>query len=312
MLPNDPNVFINALFHIGDYLSISPIIEAVKDKWPSSNIIVLCTKKNEDVVKYDTRITYICLPQHRCWYKYPNIIKNKTLIKADLLIEPASVKRPYRSIIGFILKPELTIGLLYKEYDHLQLPLITLEKHNVSMPETYSVMMAEYGFNKVPGVFKVFESKENNRIENILEDKGTQDYLIINPFASTKDRSLSISKSIDIINKLVSEGFNCALLLPPYIKNKSAWNRKLNKICDIFFVDSIQESIYLIKKSRGVVSVDTSVIHIASSYNIPTIGLYLPGDKFERKTWHPQSSRKHIELLSGDVEDIIKSDIFHS
>ena len=312
MLPNNPNVFINGLFQIGDYLAISPIIEAVKDKWPGSKIIVLCTKKNEDVIKYDKRINYICLPPHRKWYKYPSILKRKLSMKADLLIEPGSLKRPYRSIIGFTLKPELTIGLYYNKYEHIQKPTICLQKNNETQTEMCSIVMEEYGFNKVPGVFKVFENKENNKMKNLLNDTGVKDYLIINPFASAKNRSLSIDKSIEIINKLTLDGFNCALLLPSYIKNKNFWKSELNQICSVFCVESIQDSIYLIKRSKGVVSVDTSIVHIASSYNIPTIGLYLQGNKFEDKTWHPQSSKKHVELLSGDVQEIIKSDIFHS
>lgn len=311
-LPNNPNVIINATFNIGDYLSLSPIIESLKSQWTDVNIIVLCTIKNEDVVKNDTRVNYVCLPPKNKWFKYPSKLKEhigKT-VSIDLLIEPSSLDVPYRSIIGAALKPDLTIGVEHNDYSCIQKPSIKLELKDSSQAEFYSTMMFEYGFKKVKGEFKVFEDKANNlRMNEILEKRNISDYLVFNPFASTKNRSLEVIKSKEIIKLLNKKGFNCLFILPSYIKNKDYWKSELKPYCTVFSVNSINDSIYLVKKAKSVVSVDTAIIHIASSYNIPTIGLYR--DKvINSKRWHPQSSKSHIGLLSGEVNDIINTSIF--
>ncbi|MBP2699541.1 lipopolysaccharide heptosyltransferase family protein [Photobacterium sp. CAIM 1938] len=308
-LPNKPNVFINATFQIGDYLAISPIIEAVKSKWPESNIIVLCTKKNEDVVKYDPRINYICLPKENQWYKYPSVLRENIDCNADLLIEVSSIEKPHRSIVGYTLNPDLTIGHDYDKHKCIQNPLIQLDNDNISKPEYWSRLMAAYGFNKPSGKFKVF-SKENNHIENLIKRENLKDYLVFNPFASRNSRSLSIKKSVDILQKLKNDGFNCVFILPSYIKNKDIWKKELKLVSSVFCVESVQDAIYVIKKSRGVISVDTAIIHIASAYNIPTIGLFKE-EQLECKLWHPQSPKNHIGSLTGNIEDIINSTIFH-
>ncbi|WP_305374340.1 glycosyltransferase family 9 protein [Photobacterium leiognathi] len=308
-LPNKPNVFINATFQIGDYLAISPIIEAVKSKWPESNVIVLCTKKNEDVVKYDTRVNYICLPKDREWYKYPSVLRDKIDFNADLLIEVSSIEKPHRSIIGFTLNPDLTIGHDYEKHKCIQNPLVQLDNDNISKPEYWSRLMGAYGFEQPLGKFKVF-SKENNKMERLINRENLQDYLVFNPFASRNSRSLSINKSIDILKKLKTDGFNCVFILPSYIKNKNIWEHELKSVSTVFCVDSVQDAIYVIKKSRGVISVDTAIIHIASAYNIPTIGLFKES-QLECKLWHPQSSKNHVGSLTGSIEDIINSKIFH-
>lgn len=308
-LPNKPNVFINATFQIGDYLAMSPIIEAVKSKWPESTIIVLCTKKNEDVVKYDTRVNYICLPKDRKWYKYPKVLSERINCNVDLLIEVSSIEKPHRSIVGFTLKPDLTIGHDYEKHKCIQNPPIRLDKHNISKPEYWSRLMVAYGFSQPPSVFKVF-AKKNNKMEILINRENLKDYLIFNPFASRNSRSLSVKKSVDILKKLKNDGFNCIFILPPYIKNKDMWKSELESFSRVFCVDSIQDSICLIEKSRGVISVDTAIIHIASAYNIPTIGLFKE-THLEYKLWHPQSSKKYVGSLTGSVEDVINSKIFH-
>ncbi|GAD29472.1 hypothetical protein PLEI_1122 [Photobacterium leiognathi lrivu.4.1] len=69
-----PMVIIDATFQIGDYLSISPIIEAVINKWPTARIIVLCTTRNADVVHNDERVECFVLPPKEQWYKYPKML----------------------------------------------------------------------------------------------------------------------------------------------------------------------------------------------------------------------------------------------
>ncbi|PSV50589.1 MULTISPECIES: glycosyltransferase family 9 protein [unclassified Photobacterium] len=307
-LPEKPNVFINATFQIGDYFAMSPIIEAVKAKWPEANVVVLCTKKNEDVVKYDTRVNYICLPKEREWYKYPKILKEKINCNVDLLIEVSSIEKPHRSIVGFTLKPDLTIGHDCYQHNCIQNPPIQFNNDNISKPECWSKLMAAYGFAQPPALFKVF-AKENDKMDMLINSKNLKDYLVFNPFASRNSRSLSIKKSIDILTKLKNDGFNCVFILPSYIKNKDEWESQLAPVSRVCCVDSIQDAIYLIKQSKGVISVDTAIIHIASAYNIPTIGLFKES-QLECKLWHPQSAKKHVGALTGNVEDIINSQIF--
>lgn len=172
-------------------------------------------------------------------------------------------------------------------------------------------MMLGYGFKEAPGVFKLFEDKENNlKIKNKLESLNVDNYLVFNPFASTPKRSLSIDKSKEIINRLATDGFRCLFPLPSYVENKGEWEYELKSICDVFHVNSIHDTIYTIKRSSGVVSVDTAIIHIASVYNTPTIGLYT-AKLMDCKYWHPQSTKKHIALLSGNVNEIVNTKIFH-
>ncbi|WP_162621006.1 MULTISPECIES: glycosyltransferase family 9 protein [Vibrio] len=304
-IPNNPCVIIDATFNIGDYMAISPIIEAVMLQWENPKITILCTSKNEDAVKFDDRVDYICLPDKKKWLQYPAILKEKLNRPIDLLIEPASLDLPYRSIIGFIIKPDLTIGLEPEKYKCIQNPKETIIKNNISQPQIYSNMMKAYGFKETQGVFKVYEDKTTHRkIQSNLDNKNITDYIVFNPFASIEKRSWDIGKSKNFLTHYLKKGGDCLLLLPTYIENKDSWERELKEICNVFHVESIQESIYLIKNAKGVVSVDTSIVHIASAYNVPTVGIYHE-KSFNRKEWHPQSDKSMITCLDWDVDKII-------
>lgn len=311
-LPNNPNVIIDATFNIGDYLSISPIIEALKLQWCEPNIIVLCTSKNIDVVRTDKRVNYLLLPNKDKWRKYPSILRKTITSKyhVDLFVEPAAPDLPYRSIIGYVLKPDLTIGIDYERFKCMQPPEKKLDRPNVSQPQLYSNMMRGYGFKKTEGKFHVFEDSDCTlKIEQELKARGIATYIAFNPFASTKNRSLTIEKSKEILLQLTHDGLRSIFLLPYYIENKEEWICELTPLCDVFIVNTIHDSIGLIKNSLGIVTVDTALVHIASVYDVSTIGLYR--DKvIDCKNWHPQSSKKHICLLTASVEEIVKPEIF--
>lgn len=307
-LPISPNVFIDATFQIGDYFSISPIIEAVKLKWVNANITVLCTPVNVDVISTDTRVNYILLPNKNKWYTYPRKLKSfKNCI--DLLIEPASLDRAHRCIIGFILKPTLTIGL-DQSVKCVQKPLTTIGDKGLFQPMVYSNMMAAYGFSHVSGVFQVYADKYKLiEIGKVLEEKNINNYIVFNPFASSKKRCLSIAKSKEIVNELKINGFNCVFIIPSYIRNKEQWINEFGKNYQILNVSSIQDSICIIKNSDGVISVDTAIIHISTSYNKPTIGLYSEAE-LNTKNWKPQSEKRHVALMTDPASYIVDLNVF--
>ncbi|OBU36381.1 glycosyltransferase family 9 protein [Photobacterium phosphoreum] len=307
-LLKSPNVFIDATFQIGDYFSISPIIEAVRLKWENANITVLCTSTNVDVISTDMRVDYILLPNKNKWYTYAKelkLFKNKV----DLLIEPASLDRAHRCIIGFILKPKLTIGL-DQSVKCIQKPLTTIGDKGLFQPMVYSNMMAAYGFDNVSGSFQVHENKDNLiRIEKVLKEKNINNYIVFNPFASSKKRCLSISKSKEIIDELKVNGLNCVFIMPDYIRNKEKWVNELGNDYHMLNVSSIQDSICIIKKSDGVISVDTALVHISTSYNKPTVGLYSEAE-LNTKNWKPQSEKNHIALMNDSASDIVDLKVF--
>ncbi|MGB5122681.1 MAG: glycosyltransferase family 9 protein [Vibrio fluvialis] len=311
-LPNNPNIIIDATFNIGDYLAISPVIEALKSQWNKPNILVLCTSKNVDVVKTDKRIKYLLLPNKDKWHRYPSILRKNITSKyhVDLLVEPAAPDLPHRSIIGYTLQPDLTIGNDYEKFRCVQPPKKKLDNYNISQPQLYSDLMQGYGFKATEGKFNVFEELNNTlKIERELEARSIGKYIAFNPFASTKNRSLTIEKSKDILLHLTHCGLRCIFPLPFYIENKEEWTSKLAPLCDVFVVNTIHDSIGLIKNSVGIITVDTALVHIASVYDVPTIGLYRE-KVINCKNWHPQSSKNHICLLTAPVEEIVKPEIF--
>ncbi len=55
--------------------------------------------------------------------------------------------------------------------------------------------------------------------------------------------------------------------------------------------ESLKDSVYILKKSRLVVSIDTGIIHIASAINTNLIGLYGPTDPAR---WGPLSDKSKV------------------
>ncbi|MGI2122256.1 glycosyltransferase family 9 protein [Shewanella baltica] len=304
----NPNVILNANLQIGDYISISPIIDAVIQKWSDSKIYVICSGVDYDVVKCDPRVIAIKYPPKKHSWKYYRHSKKiaKDIGDVDLLIEPCKLNRSYRSIIGFLFKPKLTIGLYWDKYSCISKPILASDIfrfHSISKPKMFSLMMNSYGFISIEDNYKLFENEESkSKMSKYLEDNEISNYLVINPFASTYKRTLSL-ESVRIILSFLEEKFSHILILiPPYIKNIEEW-RALGGNIHFPPIDNFMDSVSLVRNASVVLSVDTSIVHVSSAFDKPIVALFR-GQDIKTSNWLPRSTFHSVLEIDMAGEEI--------
>lgn len=115
-------------------------------------------------------------------------------------------------------------------------------------------------------------------------------FTIFNPFGSRKDKSLSISKCIEIL-KLLSEKFpNTNFKILHHISNIDIVDRLVKSVNKYNVMPaeqckSIHELFYLLSTASKIISVDTSIIHIAKALDKPLLAIYPKFDQFN--VWEP-------------------------
>ncbi|WP_298774907.1 glycosyltransferase family 9 protein [uncultured Shewanella sp.] len=310
-LNKSPNVIINYNLPIGDYLSLSPVIDAILYKWHSANIYIICSNNTLCLVKSDPRVKPLCFPDKKRAWQYPSYCKKvaSNVGDIDLLIEPCKLNRSFRSLIGYCLQPHLTIGLYWDKYKSIAQPIHLnpeLRLTQLSKPKMYCKMLQDYGFDVISNSYKVYENNESRRtVERYLNENNIQSYIIINPFASTIKRTLNLSQVKNIIVKLNKTNKSIILLIPPYIENSQVWkNLDNNIICPP--INNIMDSVSYVKNSTLVISVDTSIVHIASSFNKPTIALYREQD-LAKSCWLPTADQHETFSLTVEPELILET-----
>ncbi|ASK71100.1 MULTISPECIES: glycosyltransferase family 9 protein [Shewanella] len=304
----NPNVIVNANLQIGDYISISPIIDAVIYRWPASKIYVVCSSVDYDLVKCDPRVIAIKYPPKKQSWKYYRHSKmlSREIGSIDLLIEPCKLNRSYRSIIGFLFKPKLTIGLYWDKYSCISKPVINrdiLRTTSISKPRMFSLMMESYGFVAINDNYKLFESDRSiTKVEGYLIKHKISDYLVVNPFASTYKRTLSLEAVRVILSHLEDNFENILILIPPYIKNLNEW-KSLDG--NIYFptIENFMDSVSFVRRSSIVLSVDTSIVHVSSAFDKPIVALFREQD-IQTSNWLPRSKRHSVLNMNASGEKI--------
>lgn len=127
-------------------------------------------------------------------------------------------------------------------------------------------------------------------VENcILQQIEEKDFIVFNPLGSKDTHCLSSKQAHAIYQLLISSGS------PVFIigESKKLYNLSFKKE-EIFYSKTIIDIIPLIKKAKLIVSVDTSIVHIASAFNKDTISIYPKPSYFKL----PKKPTSDLELIN--------------
>lgn len=173
------------------------------------------------------------------------------------------------------------------------------------------------GINLDNRSYKLYLGKNEKKYKNYFEKNKTN--IVVNYRASSESRSLSLDQLKELSLKLVKldEKIVVHLLSIPseyeilknFIKKIKIKNIKL-----LPKTKEVAEAAGILKYSDMLVSVDTGVIHIASVYNIPIVGIY-PLSNESPNLFSPKSKRyelirgcKKINSIEGaSLDEVIKS-----
>ncbi|MBO2552379.1 hypothetical protein I6M38_10335 [Shewanella algae] len=161
-------------------------------------------------------------------------------------------------------------------------------------------------------LFRLFAKKINKNIRNdysyIIPSSTRKvldtDYILFNPFASRADKSLSVFRSVSLLNFLA--GFmpdkKIYLLYSPvtYSLAKDIVNLASNKNINLSQnISDISDAVSYIKNAEYIISVDTSIVHLAYGLEKKTVAIYPRMNQFN--PWMPPKS-SNIEFVFSNAE----------
>jgi len=180
---------------------------------------------------------------------------------------------------------------------------------NIQMPQNmyihdiYSFILKQLGAENIDDSYIVPVSYTNNKNFEIA----------FNPFGSRVDKSLSIDKSVRILNLIIDEfqDLNVGILSSnETFKTAQKIARKVDNknIQVIKNISSFYDAINIISCSVILISVDTSLVHVAVGLNKKLIAIYYkPKNLFN--PWLPKKSKNTQLILSEGVEKYTEKDM---
>lgn len=170
-------------------------------------------------------------------------------------------------------------------------------------------------FNYIATLLGITEPAENyivplvpssmKKAQLFLNENNINEFVLINPFGSGNERKLNK----DSVNKIISaikewdKSLSVVLLSAPDTRELLDSMSLTSKTVHHFDQsESIYDAIAIVEKAKLVVSVDTSIVHIASGFNKKQIAIYKQ-DKVNFSNWHPNSEHANVIIAITDINN---------
>lgn len=255
-------LFIRYDGKIGDYMVSSFVYREIKKQRPDIQIDVVGINKNEPLFLKNKNIdNFYKLKKTKYRYLCPLGKKLRTL-NYDVLIDPTEVLK--NKDLFFIRKINAKINYGYAK-ENYKIFNRNIEKNSEHMQIIYKKMLESLGFENIEVSYDIPEDEASEkRVTEFLEKNEVKDLIALNLFGAGKTRKFNLEKSLELIEKLKKTYPEYKIIVLDSPRDREALE-KVVKVADVLYYDkseTIFDSTAVIKKSKIVVSPDTSIVHI--------------------------------------------------
>jgi ADP-heptose:LPS heptosyltransferase len=305
-LKDTKSVLVLKYDRIGDMIIATPIFRELKKINPDIKVGVLASKINKDIIKYNKSVDEV--------YEYSDeLLKDYTLLNRlknmyDVVID-LDHSFLYKSLyLVKKLNPKAVISI-YKN-ERYNLDMNRLEIYDYTTKNNLNKHFRDLWLETL----EFFEPKDklDNRYEIALPDStkakdfiSKDKYIIgINLEGSNVNRSITKEKLYYLLDNLKSlDDIEVVILHTP---NKHQYVKDILNEFEFDFVkpsfvtESILDVALLIKECSLVITPDTSIVHIASSFDIPLVSIY-ENNQRSYNLFYPTSTLSHTIFAKESV-----------
>lgn len=292
-------ILVIRLGRIGDMILSTPLLYQLKNSTEKVTIDVLASIDNHRVLQYADYVDNVYV-----WNKNPLklILLLMKLRKRnyDIILEPKDHYSTESYYIAGLIKAEKRIGFVNGETS-----IFDDDVTNYNQDKTHFQ-------DRILSTIKTLGIEPDYRLNvplmypNYNTDKGKvrEDYYIVNISASNESKSISFELAKEILNYLKDKNLKVYLLSAP---NHNDLAQKLSTATNTerAVTKSIIDTFPLIHLAKGLITADTSLVHIAGTYDTPVMVL----SKSIEKELYKFAPKSHINLVfKSESEETIKVD----
>jgi ADP-heptose:LPS heptosyltransferase len=289
------------LGRIGDMILMTPAFRALKEKFPDSEIYALAGRKNYKVLENNPNIEITFVHDKSPLKLTQNIYKIRKL-GLDYWIDPRDHDSRESRLLAQLISANKKIGF--------NLPGTAV--FDISLPEAERALHhVEIGLNalkplginingKLPRPELFPNDDSESYADFVLSENEIDDFIMLNISASNENKMWPNKKWTEFIKKSDFRG------LPVLITNAPAEEERAESLrhkCDYIYrfkSRNVADVFSLAKRSKLVITPDTSVVHIAAAFNKPCFALYSGMEKYYNK-FYPLSDK--FEAVKADKGD---------
>ena len=298
---------------IGDMIVNSLMFREIKKVYSDIKIGVIARGTAIDIIKDNPNVDKIYE-----YYKDRKKIKDLALKikeeKYDLLIDFSEMLRVNQMMLINLCGARINIGLDRKDWELFDLSIESGKdfKWTEHITKRYLAYLIKLGLKKenIDISYDIY-LKDEKKYEAFFNEIKESKKLILNPYGASKHKSFNIETLENIITYLKDK--DTAIILTYFgdkYKELEFLEKKYKYVYIPKKIESILDTAILIKRSDYVISPDTSIVHITSTFNKKLITVYPPkGGKYgvDHLVWAPKSEYSRVIFCkdkTGNYDEI--------
>jgi len=281
-------LFLRTDGKIGDYIISSFIFREIKKNYPNIQIDVVADKSLENLLKLNKNIDKYYILNRKKMKEWRNIVKILRKNKYDVLFDSTEGLK-YKQVY-LLNRVNAVVNVGYNKDDYNIYNKNIRQNNTLKMIQIYKKMVESVNIEIKDTKYDVPVSEESEKnVDRFLKENNVKGKIIaLNFFGASRGRKINEENALIILRRLreMYKGYAIIILDSPNdretIENilKNTDNENI-----LFFEKSrtILDSISIIKNSNLIVSLDTSILHIAEGLDKKIMAFY--GPKINKNKW---------------------------
>lgn len=300
------NILIIQTAFLGDLVLTTPLIREVYKKYNPCKVSVLVNKGSEDILKNNPYIhKIISLDKSKIKKSIIQFLKFAYKLKEEMFDIVISPHFSYRSsIISFLTRSKIRIGYQESGFSILHTKKVsrpTKGIHEVDKLFGLIYKKEEYPKEKRPEIFfndnTIQQTKEYLKKNHLFPSN----FIVFSPSSVWETKRMPEEKFIELA-KLILENTNYSIVITGskkdlHLSKKIETNLSNNRVINTTAETDLISLACLISLAKAIVSNDSSPVHFASAFNIPTIAIF--GATVTDFGYTPLSEKHYIAEVKG-------------
>ena len=281
---------------LGDLILSTTLFKKIKLKHPDSHITLIVNKGTEQILSNNPNIDTILPVDKKQTFKNPlKFIKFLFELQKENFSICYSPHFSHRSsLISFFSGAKIRIGYKESGFGFLHTKTYPRPLRGVHEVQKLLQLVDSVGLERP----EIFLNKEvNGEIKSKMEN--VSEFIVVAPSSIWETKRMPIEKFIELVRQILENTPYTPVIIgsknDKYLSDQIV-NVHGSKVVDMTGRTNLMELSYIISKAKCVISNDSSPIHIASAFNIPTLAIF--GATITDFGYTPLSERHTISEVS--------------
>jgi len=297
---NTKKVLVLRYDRIGDMIQTTPIFSTLKENFPSIFISVIASKNNAVVIENNPFVDKVTINSKN------NLIGDLfSLIKLrreryDVCIELDHSVVPHAILRLKLINPKKVISI--QKYGRYGLQPGQMQLYNFfsreKKIENYSAKclatLEYFGIKDAKNTFHLFPALDQlKKAKVFFENFKHITKILINLEGHIQNKTIPFFRFIEIVEGIQNKSENNIFFLISTPDRRKKYLNFLSKYKNtniqlLYQTNSINDVAAIVKECDMVITPDTSIVHVASTYNVPTLSVH-ENNKDSFNLWKPLS-----------------------